>query len=71
MSYTNVDMEPAPAHPFEGDDGTWKLPAWSKSPQQLQEEARMLNNAAISASLRMGGKTGGNPPAPPSWARDT
>ena len=45
----------------EADDGTWKPECWSKSPVQLQEEARAMNEAAFSAAARTGGRHS-NPP---------
>jgi hypothetical protein len=33
---------------LEGDNRPWKLEAWSKSPDQLREEAKAMNAAGFS-----------------------
>jgi hypothetical protein len=51
------------------DDGTWKPDCWRKSPQQIQEEARLKNIVAFSLAAASAGKHS-NPPNNP-WERDT
>jgi hypothetical protein len=46
----------------------WEPESWHKSPEQLIEEARAKNNAAIEASLSMGGRHS-NPPNTPTRMR--
>lgn len=53
----------------KADDGTWKPECWFKSPEQMQAEARAMNNAAFAHAASMAGKHS-NPPNMP-WERDT
>ncbi len=46
------------------DDGTWKLDAWSKSPDQLTSEARSMNLACHAHAFANAGKHS-NPPHNP------
>lgn len=49
-------------------DGTWQPEAWSKTPEQMQAEAKAMNIACFAHAAAHGGKHS-NPPAPPSWQR--
>lgn len=46
------------------DDGTWKLDAWSKHPDQLVAEARATNRACHDHAVANAGKHS-NPPHNP------
>jgi hypothetical protein len=70
MPNEDIDQgEGAMHYPFEGTGGPWRPQCWTKSPEQLQEEARMLNNAAFASAAAAAGKHD-NPPIQ-EWERDT
>jgi hypothetical protein len=50
-------------------DGTWQPECWSKSPEQLVEEARALNLAAFGSACG-GAHKHSDAPAPPSHMRE-
>jgi hypothetical protein len=62
------DQEAAKIFAAEGSQGIWTPECWSKSPVQLIEEARSMNEAAF-ASAAAGATRHSNPPCPPSSMR--
>ena len=59
--YEDEDEHAGEALWGDADDGTWQPECWSKSPIQLQEEARAMNEAAF-ASAAAGADRHSNPP---------
>ena len=67
----NDEDDNAAAPLWDGaDDGTWSPECWHKSPLQMQEEARAMNEAAF-ASAAAGAGRHSNPPAVPTHLRGT
>lgn len=58
------DHDPAEDLWDAANDGTWKPECWSKSPIQLQEEARAMNHAAFASAAANAGKHSNAPNMP-------
>jgi hypothetical protein len=62
------DVSAAQAQWADNGQGFWQLEAWTKSPQQIQDEAKAMNAAGF-ASANSGAGKHSNPPHPPNQTR--